>query len=179
MTIDNAIILSAGKGSRLYPLTEDRPKCLPELSSRTHLEWELDALHASGIAAMIVVFGFHHDRVAARRQERGRVATPFNPSFQVADNLGSVWIVRAEVDRDVLLLSGDTLVPPTLIDRMRAGAAAPVRVTVDRRERRLLGAEQDDPVSIIGDARRRIAEAQDRAVHRRLPYRLPRGRANR
>lgn len=144
MTTTKAIILSAGKGSRLYPFTEDRPKCLLELSGRTLLEWQLDALHASGIARMVVVTGFHHDRVAevvaARGQERGRVETLFNPFFQVADNLGSVWIARAEFDRDVLLLNGDTLVPSTLIDRVLAGGAAPISVTVDVKD----GYDADD-----------------------------------
>ena len=144
MTITKAIILSAGKGSRLYPFTEDRPKCLLALSGRTLLEWQLDALHASGIAEMVVVTGFHHDRVAeviaARGPARGRVTALFNPFFQVADNLGSVWIARREFDRDVLLLNGDTLIPATLIDRVLDGASAPISVTVDVKD----GYDADD-----------------------------------
>src|SRR5687767_3983370 len=77
MTIDKAIILSAGKGSRLYPHTEDRPKCLLDIAGRSLLEWQLDMLHASGIREMVVVTGFHHDLVeqviTARGQGRGRI----------------------------------------------------------------------------------------------------------
>ena len=73
MTIDKAIILSAGKGSRLYPYTEDRPKCLLELSGRTLLEWQLDSLYASGVQEMTVVTGFHHDMVAAVEIGRAHV----------------------------------------------------------------------------------------------------------
>ena len=50
MTIDKAIILSAGKGSRLLPLTAERPKCLIDLNGRSLLEWQLDALQGAGIA---------------------------------------------------------------------------------------------------------------------------------
>ena len=39
--------VGAGKGSRLYPHTEDKPKCLLPLAGRTLLEWQLDALHAA------------------------------------------------------------------------------------------------------------------------------------
>jgi len=135
MTIHQAIILSAGKGSRLYPYTEDRPKCLLELSGRTLLEWQLDALHASGITDVTVVTGFHHDMVAdviaARGPEHGRVETLFNPFYQVADNLGSVWMARGRFDRDTLLLNGDTLVAPSLVARVLAGGRAPITVTVD------------------------------------------------
>jgi choline kinase len=137
MTIHQAIILSAGKGSRLYPYTEDRPKCLLELSGRTLLEWQLDALYASGIAEVTVVTGFHHDMVAdviaARGDDRGRVQTLFNPFYQVADNLGSVWMARERFDRDTLLLNGDTLVATSLIGRVLAGGTAPITVTVDRK----------------------------------------------
>ena len=42
-----AIILSAGQGRRLLPLTEDTPKCLLPLSGRSLLEWQLRALAAA------------------------------------------------------------------------------------------------------------------------------------
>lgn len=135
--ITRAVILSAGKGSRLYPHTEDKPKCLLPLAGRTLLEWQLDALHAAGIEEMTIVTGFHHqlvdDVVAARGQDRGRVDTLFNPFYQVADNTGSVWIARARWDRDLLLLNGDTLVSPDLVRKVIAGADAPINVTIDRK----------------------------------------------
>jgi choline kinase len=138
MTIDKAIILSAGKGSRLYPHTEDRPKCLLDISGRTLLEWQLDMLHASGIAEMVVVTGFHHDLVAQviakRGQERGRVELLFNPFYQVADNLGSVWLARHHLGGDALLLNGDTLISRPLIDQVLNDGTAPITVTVDRKE---------------------------------------------
>lgn len=137
MTFKRAIILSAGKGSRLYPHTEDKPKCLLPLAGRTLLEWQLDALHAAGVEEMTVVTGFHHqlvDAVIARRGDaRGRVTALFNPFYQVADNTGSVWIARACFDRDVLLLNGDTLVSPDLVRTVVAGASAPISVTIDRK----------------------------------------------
>ena len=135
--IRRAVILSAGKGSRLYPHTEDKPKCLLPLAGRTLLEWQLDALHAAGIEEMTIVTGFHHrlvDAVIARRgQERGRIDTLYNPFYQVADNTGSVWIARERFDRALLLLNGDTLVSPDLARAVVAGVGAPINVTIDRK----------------------------------------------
>ncbi len=135
--IRRAVILSAGKGSRLYPHTEDRPKCLLPLAGRTLLEWQLDALHAAGVDEVTVVTGFHHqlvdDVIAARDPGRGRVEALYNPFYQVADNTGSVWIARERFDRDLLLLNGDTLVSPDLARAVVAGAAAPISVTIDRK----------------------------------------------
>lgn len=137
MTIQRAVLLSAGKGSRLYPHTEHRPKCLLDLSGRTLLEWQLDALYESGIREMTVVTGFRHELVeqviAARGDKRGKVELLFNPFFQVADNLGSVWMARERWASDTLLLNGDTLVSSALIRAVLEGGTAPITVTVDRK----------------------------------------------
>jgi hypothetical protein len=44
-----AIILAAGRGSRMKNLTDERPKCLVELRGKTLLEWQLGALRHAGI----------------------------------------------------------------------------------------------------------------------------------
>ncbi|MEM7489070.1 MAG: sugar phosphate nucleotidyltransferase, partial [Pseudomonadota bacterium] len=60
-----AVILSAGQGKRLMPLTADRPKCLLPLAGRSILEWQIRALAANGVEEVIVVTGFKSDAVAA------------------------------------------------------------------------------------------------------------------
>jgi choline kinase len=133
MPIDKAIILSAGKGSRLLPLTADRPKCLIELSGKSLLEWQLDALAGAGVAQVVIVTGFRDDLVDAVAANRPGVRTLFNPFYHVADNLGSVWLARGEFDWDTLLLNGDTLVSPALLGRVLAAPEAPISVTVDEK----------------------------------------------
>ena len=79
MPIRKAVILSAGKGSRLLPLTAERPKCLIELNGRSLLEWQLDALREAGVAEVVVVTGFRDDLVDAVAARREGVRTLFNP----------------------------------------------------------------------------------------------------
>jgi len=135
--ICKAVILSAGKGSRLLPLTEHRPKCLLKLAGRTLLDRQIDALEEAGIEEVIVVTGFGDDQVdrtiAARRQGRARVRTLFNPFYHVADNLGSVWMAREEFDGNLLLLNGDTLVTPDLVRQVIENAGQGITVTIDRK----------------------------------------------
>ncbi|HEX8626215.1 MAG TPA: phosphocholine cytidylyltransferase family protein [Allosphingosinicella sp.] len=133
MTIGKAIILSAGKGSRLLPLTAERPKCLIDLNGRSLLEWQLDALQGAGVADIVVVTGFAEETVAEVAARRTGVRTLFNPFYHVADNLGSVWMARAELDRDTLLLNGDTLISPRLLERVLEAEAGPIAVTVDEK----------------------------------------------
>lgn len=131
-----AIILSAGQGSRLLPLTADRPKCLIEFSGRTLLDWQIDALAANGIRDIVVVVGFQaakvEEHLAARSDEGLNITTLFNPFFQVADNLGSVWLTRPLMQEgDFLILNGDTLITPELVAEVLAGAKEGINVTID------------------------------------------------
>lgn len=130
-----AIILSAGQGSRLLPLTADQPKCLIDFSGRSLIAWQIASLVANGIAEIAVVTGFRDDKLNA---ELAGIAQPgltirpcFNPFFKVADNLGSCWIVREEMDQDFIILNGDTLVSPQIVGRLIAGSTTPITVTID------------------------------------------------
>jgi choline kinase len=134
--IDRAIILSAGQGSRLLPLTAERPKCLIDFSGRTLLAWQVEMLARHGATRIDVVTGFMTDMVEAelaRLQRPGlTLRTRFNPFYKVADNLGSCWIARDAMDGDFLILNGDTLVSDGIVERVQAGGAGwPIAVTVD------------------------------------------------
>lgn len=135
MSITRAVILSAGKGSRLLPHTANRPKCLLDCSGQSLLEWQLDALVEGGVTDITIVTGFMSglvDEVVARRaDERARIGTLFNPFYHVAENVGSVWMARGEMEEDFLILNGDTLIGADIVRCLLAGATAPITVTVD------------------------------------------------
>ena len=133
MTIRHAIILSAGQGSRLLPLTKDRPKCLIDFAGKSLLQWQLRALAANGITDISVVTGFRTEMVEAEleRVEGVTARTIFNPFYHVADNLGSCWIARDAMADDFIILNGDTLVSPEIVGRLVSKAKAPITVTID------------------------------------------------
>lgn len=59
-----AIILAAGRGTRMKCLTEERPKCLVELRGKTLLDWQLLALRAAGISEIGIVTGYKRELLA-------------------------------------------------------------------------------------------------------------------
>lgn len=147
-----AIILSAGQGSRLGHLTDDKPKCLIDFNGRTLLDWQLDALAANGVEEAVVVTGFRDDQIDAALARRGnagpRVRTVFNPFYKVADNLGSLFVAKDELDGDVLVWNGDTLVSEALMSRVvgnrdRQG----ICVTIDRKD----GYDDDDMKVVVAE----------------------------
>ena len=56
-----AIILAAGRGSRMKHLTDERPKCLIEFNGKPLLEWQLEAIRAAGIDEIAIVTGYKRE----------------------------------------------------------------------------------------------------------------------
>ncbi len=160
--MDKAIILSAGQGSRLGRLVDDRPKCLIEFCGRTLLDRQLDTLAANGVGEAVVVTGFHDDLVnaaIARRSGGPNVRTVYNPFYKVADNLGSLFMAREELTGDCLVWNGDTLVSDTLMAKVVGNDRAGICVTIDRKD----GYDEDDMKVIVGPGGRL------RAIGKRIP----------
>ena len=133
-----AIVLSAGQGRRLLPLTSELPKCLLALDDeRTVLQVQLEALARCGVDRALVVTGYGApciERHLAETRIAGiQVETFFNPFFGTSDNLISCWLARSAMEDDFLLLNGDTLFEPTVLRRLLGSPAAPVTVTIDHK----------------------------------------------
>ena len=61
-----AIILAAGRGSRMGPLTDAKPKCLTRLSGRTLLDWQIAALGSGGADEIVIVGGYRFESLNRR-----------------------------------------------------------------------------------------------------------------
>jgi choline kinase len=147
-----AIILSAGQGSRLGHLVDDRPKCLIDFNGRTLLDRQLDTLEANGVREAVVVTGFHDDRIEEALAKRGggpAVRTIFNPFYKVADNTGSLYMAREELAGDCLVWNGDTLVSKSLMRRVVENDRSGICVTVDRKD-----AYDEDDMKVVDDGGR-------------------------
>ena len=66
MAIKKAIILAAGRGSRMRNLTDERPKCLVELHGKALLDMQLESLRAAGISEISIVTGYKRELLANR-----------------------------------------------------------------------------------------------------------------
>lgn len=152
-----AIILSAGRGSRLLPLTDDQQKCLLPAGEYTVLGRQIATLAGAGVEEFVVVTGFLPHLVEAEVAKLNeqlfggetRARTLYNPFFQIADNLASCWMARGEMDEDFLIVNGDTLFEPAIAETVLAAPASnEIQVTVDKKA----AYDSDDmKVSLDGD----------------------------
>ena len=109
------IILAAGRGERLMPLTRNTPKPLLDIGNgNTLLEEQIARVRESGVVDEIVlVTGYLAEQVDAKllahQREGLRIRAVYNPFWKVSNNLCSMWLARHEMDRDFLVTNGDNL----------------------------------------------------------------------
>jgi choline kinase len=127
--LSKAIILAAGVGSRLRPLTDACPKCLLEVGGRPIIDHLMDGLQRAGITDVVVVIGYHGEQLREHCGARVRYIT--NPRFEETNSLYSLWLARNELVSGALVLNSDVLVPSALIERLLR-APAPDGVLVER-----------------------------------------------
>jgi len=161
-----AIILSAGQGKRLLPLTERAPKCMLPVLGQPLIGRQVDALLRCGVDDITVVVGFGAEVVEAGLAERygaRRIRTLYNPFYAISDNLVSCWVARAEMHDEFLLLNGDTLFEAPVLERLLAAPERPITLAVSRKEQ-----YDDDDMKVIRDGDRLL----------QVGKKLPRGEVN-
>ena len=129
-----AIILSAGQGRRLLPLTAENPKCLLQIGGQSLLEWQLQELTKAGIDQVSIVVGFGAEKVESLLHQKGLntwVSTIYNPFYAVADNLGSCWVARSAMTEEFMVLNGDTLFEAAIPQRLLASPSHPITLVTD------------------------------------------------
>ena len=114
-----AIIVAAGRSSRLYPLTSETPKSLLRIGETSMIERSVDLLNAAGISDIVVVVGFCHEKI--RRQLRGRARFVLNPFYAETNNMGSLWLALPHVGGDdFVYLHADVVYHDDLLRRLLA-----------------------------------------------------------
>jgi L-glutamine-phosphate cytidylyltransferase len=121
MARTTVVILAAGRGKRLAPLTDERPKCLLSVGRTTPLDLCLDALAgARSLAEVRIVVGHAHERIAERvaaRRDSFAVREVFNPRFDDANNLVSALCVADLAGRPFVIVNSDVVCHPApLVD---------------------------------------------------------------
>jgi glucose-1-phosphate thymidylyltransferase len=153
-----AIVPAAGEGTRLRPLTDDRPKGLVDIAGQPLLTHVFESLLAAGIDEIVVVVGYRGDDIVAHYDDDFR-GVPLTYVWQ-AEQLGlghAVLTAEEHVSGDVVVWNGDNVGAVDLaglIERHRdAGAAATLLIDEVSRERAREGAafvlDDGEPVGVV------------------------------
>lgn len=113
-----AIILAAGRGSRLGSKADGRPKALLKIGGRTMIEHQLEALSSEGVGPVTVVIGHEGDQIRAALGES--VEYVVNERYEETNSLYSLWLAREVLSDEVLLLNSDLFFHPRILKRLLA-----------------------------------------------------------
>ncbi len=117
--IENAIILAAGTGSRLKPLTDHAPKCLTEINGNPIMTNALENLTRTGVSRCTIVVGYLADvvqRNIGNKFGEMKISYVLNNRFSSTNDMYSLWLARHSLESGCILLEGDIFFrAPTLL----------------------------------------------------------------
>ncbi|MCP1716199.1 choline kinase [Methanocalculus alkaliphilus] len=135
------IILAAGRGSRLDRRTDDRPKCLVELSGHPLLEWQLGAMHNAGIDDILVVRGYRGEMI------KGAFEVRDNPDWPQTHMVASLMCAHEWLAEDECIISYSDIVYGADAITQLSNADGSLAILYDTRWRELWQERFDDPLS--------------------------------
>lgn len=141
MTADAAIILAAGRGSRLGAMTDASPKCLVSLGGRTLLDWQIAGFVAAGITRVTLVIGYAADCLRGRGCE-----VIDNPRWAHGNMVGSLLCARERLLAEPCVVCySDIVFHPANLADLR-DCASDIALTYDRHWLELWRARFADPL---------------------------------
>src|SRR3972149_389194 len=149
------ILLAAGKGERLLPLTKERSKLLLDMGNgKTLLDEQFENIKKSGVIdEVVLIVGFMAEQIEEKvRGYSGngiRVKTIYNPFYELSNNLISLWFARGEMDGGFMVSNGDNLFNASVYRSLAQSASDGVYITISRKERY----DFDDMKATLGDGK--------------------------
>ena len=119
--VRTALLLAAGTGSRLSPLTDSTAKCLVGVSVIPILERLIRSLNAHGFTRLVIVVGHEADAIRDYLGDHSghiQISYVVNPLFQTTNNIYSLWLAREVIDEPFLLVESDLVFDEPLLDQM-------------------------------------------------------------
>lgn len=113
-----AIIMAAGKGSRLGMLTEDKPKSFLEINGEKLIEHNIRLLQKYGINDIIIVTGYHDTDFYELFGGTDGISFVYNPYYEFVNVLGSFYLARNELNDDFVYLHADTLCEESIFEEL-------------------------------------------------------------
>ena len=110
----NGIILAAGMGTRLQPITNDRPKALVEINGKSLFSQQLELMENLGVSPITVVTGHAHRAFIPWNNKPG-LNFLYNPHYHDRNNFYSLYLVREKLG-NTLVIDGDLWIDPHALD---------------------------------------------------------------
>ena len=107
--VESAIIMAAGKGTRMRPVTLHTPKPLVKVNGKRMIDSVIEALHKNGISEIYIVVGYLKDQFEILPKEYENVKLIENPFYDTCNNISSLYVARDYIE-NAIILDGDQII---------------------------------------------------------------------
>ena len=107
--VKRAIIMAAGQGKRMLPLTRETPKPLIKINGVRIIDTAIEGLHNNGINEIYVVVGHLKDKFYEWAKGWNNVTIIENPYYDTCNNISSLYVIRGQLE-DCMILDGDQII---------------------------------------------------------------------
>ena len=107
--VERAIIMAAGKGTRMRPVTLHTPKPLVKVNGKRMIDSVIEALHKNGISEIYIVVGYLKDQFEILSKEYENVKLIENPFYDTCNNISSLYVARDYIE-NAIILDGDQII---------------------------------------------------------------------
>lgn len=107
--VKRAIIMAAGKGQRMQPVTLQIPKPLIRVNGTRMIDSVIQALHANGITEIYIVVGYLKEQFSVLEELYNGVKLIENPYYDECNNISSLYVARDYIE-DAVILDGDQII---------------------------------------------------------------------
>ena len=108
-TVKRAIIMAAGFGSRMQPVTLTTPKPLVKINGVRMIDTVIRGLHENGITEIYVVVGYLKEQFGSLEKEYPGLTLIENPYYDTCNNISSLYVARDHIE-DAMILDGDQII---------------------------------------------------------------------
>ncbi|WP_256686329.1 sugar phosphate nucleotidyltransferase [Halococcus qingdaonensis] len=129
-----AIVLAAGQGKRLRPLTDETPKTLLNVGEHAILEHILQALETTGYERVVVVTGFGNEQIETHCQPREELDVEFvhNDQFASTNNIYSLWLAKEYALDGFTLINSDTIFSAASLSELQDTSGSALLVDTEK-----------------------------------------------
>ncbi len=107
--VERAIIMAAGKGKRMQPVTLTTPKPLVKVNGVRMIDTVIDALHTNGIHEIYIVVGYLKEQFTVLQEKYTGITLIENPYYDTCNNISSLYVARDHIC-NTIILDGDQII---------------------------------------------------------------------
>ena len=120
-----ALLMAAGKGTRISRYIEGRPKCTVNIGDSTLIEYTIRQLHQRGITDISMVLGYQSDVIKEVLKDYD-ITYYYNYFYEVTNSIASLWFAKEILSGDMILMNADVFLESAIFDEVLSEERSPI-----------------------------------------------------